>query len=124
MKSTIPSLLLPDAALLPLLVMAGLLTIFGFRKAASGIVVFVLINAFSPMFEPIAEALVNALPGWAVLLLVVFIALQMLRFVGELVLGREAWGSFFGGFLLDVLRLAIVLPFRGFRAVLRWLVTG
>jgi hypothetical protein len=46
MKSMIPSLLIPDTVLLPLLVMAGLLMIFGLRKAAGGIVVFVLIGAF------------------------------------------------------------------------------
>lgn len=41
MKSMIPFLLIPGTALLLLIVMAGLLTIFGFRKEAGGIVMFI-----------------------------------------------------------------------------------
>jgi hypothetical protein len=119
MKSMIPSLLIPDTVLLPLLVMAGLLMIIGFRKAASGIMVFVLIGAFSPMFEPIVEGLINALPWWAVFLLVVFIVLQVLRFTGELFLGPEVWGSFFGGVLRGGLRFVMpLLLLLGFYAML------
>ncbi len=114
------SLLVPDTALMPLLLMAGFLNIIGYRKPAIGIIVFVMIGAFSPMFEPIIESLFDALPWWAVLLLVVFIVLQVFRFIGELFLGPEVWGSFFGGVLLGSMRFVMpLLLLLGLYAVLR-----
>lgn len=97
MGSTLLTLFTPDSALAPLLVTAGLLTIFGFRKPAGGIIIFVLACAFSPMFEPFIEALLGALPDWVILLLVVFIVLQVLRFVLEVFLGKEAGGHILAG---------------------------
>jgi hypothetical protein len=113
-------LLLPQEALLPLLTLAGLLMILGFRRASIGLIGFVITAAFLPLFEPVIGALFDLLPGWAVLLLVVFVALQVLRFLGELLFGPEAWGSFFGGLLLAL----FLLPFRGLGRLLRWLATN
>jgi hypothetical protein len=97
MKTAIFSLFIPDeltaSLLAPLVTLAGLLMIFGFRKVAGGIIVFVLIYAFSPIFEPLIETLLDSLPDWMILLLAVFIVLQVLRFVLEVFLGKEAAGQ-------------------------------
>jgi predicted PurR-regulated permease PerM len=124
MKWTIPSLLIPQEALLPLLVFAGILTIVGLKRLAGGLIVFVLAMAFSPMFEPIVEAMVATLPDWALVLLVVVFALMVLRALAALLIGPNAADQMVGTLAADVVRFFLLLPFRGFRALLRFLITG
>ena len=110
---------IPDAALSPLLVMAGLLTILGFRKAAGGIIVIVLVCASSPKFEPLIDALLGALPDWAILLLTVFIVLKVLRFVFEVFLGKAAAGAI----LASIVQSRIIWCISAL-LMLRWWVAG
>lgn len=64
------TLFMPSYWLLPLLTVAGFLVMFGQRKLAGSFLVLVLITAFSPMFEPICDALFTAMPWWFSLVLV------------------------------------------------------
>jgi hypothetical protein len=120
MKPTILTMFIPDEALPLLLAMAGFLIILGFRKAAGGMIGLVLISACSPLFEPIVEALIDSLPGWALLLLVFFLLLKILRFVGELFLGPEVWGGVFSAFILWLFRSRLFWWFSVFIALRLW----
>ena len=124
MKWTIPSLLIPQEALLPLLVLAGILTIVGMKRLASGLILFVLAMAFAPMFEPIVDALVAMLPDWAVVLLLVVFGLIVLRALASLLIGTNAADHMVGTLAADVVRFFVILPFRGFRALLRFFING
>lgn len=128
MKWTIPSLLLPQEAmeaLLPvLLVLAGLLTIVGLKQLAGTLILFVFAIAFLPVFEPFIEAIVAVLPDWAVILLVVGFGLVLLRALAALFLGANAADQMVGTLAADMVRFFLLLPFRGFRALLRFLING
>lgn len=67
----IAALFMPIEAVLPLLVLAGLLIIVGLRRMAGAIISLVLLLAFSPMLEPVFEGLFSVLPIWAAPLLLV-----------------------------------------------------
>lgn len=124
MKWTILSLLIPQEALLPVLVLAGILTIAGLRRFAGALVVFVLAMAFAPMFEPVVEAFVAGLPDWALVLVVIGFALAVLRVLAGLFLGANAADQMVGTLAADVVRFFLLLPFRGFRVLLRFLING
>ncbi len=121
----IAPLFVPDEALLPLLVIAGVLTIVGLKRFAGGLVLFVLAIAFLPLFQPFIEALIAALPGWAVGTLLVGLGFALLRAFVALIFGRGVSDQMLGTLLADLVRFLILLPFRGFRALLRrFLING
>ncbi len=120
----ITPLFVPDEALLPLLVIAGILTIVGLKRLASGLVLFVLAIAFTPVLEPFIEALIAALPGWAVVTILVGLGFALLRVFVALVFGKGVSDQMLGTLLADVVRVLVLLPFRGFRALLRFLLKG
>lgn len=128
MKWTIPSLLLPQEALAPLLALAGILMIVGLKRLAGTLILFVLLfvlgMAFLPAFEPFIDAIVAQLPDWALVLLVVGFGLAVLRAVAALFLGQRASDHMVGTLAADVVRLVLLLPFRGFRTLLRFLING
>lgn len=124
MKWTIPSLLVSQEALLPLLVLAGILTMIGLKRLASGLILFVLGMAFLPMFEPFIEAIVEVLPDWAVILIIVGFGLVLLRALAALFLGANAADQMAGTLAADLVRFFLLLPFRGFRTLLRILING
>ena len=124
MKSAVPYLFLPQEALLPIFIsLAGLLMVVGFRKAAGSLIVFALGSAlFLPMLEPIIESLIYALPGWAVMLILVAIALKLLRALAALFLGTNAADQMVGTLAADVVRFLLLLPFRGLKWFVQWLI--
>ncbi len=124
MKWTIPSLLVPEELLVHVLVLAGILTILGLKRLASGLILFVISMAFLPVFEPFIEAIVAMLPDWALILVLVVVGLALLRVVAGLFLGQRASDQMVGTLAADVVRFLLLLPFRGFRALLRFLISG
>lgn len=73
----IAALFMPTEAVLPLLVLAGILIIVGLKRAAAAIISLVLLLAFSPMLEPVFESLFSALPIWAAPLLLVAVVFAL-----------------------------------------------
>lgn len=120
----IAPLFVPDEALLPLLVIAGILTIMGLKRLAGSFMLFVLVIAFSPVFQPFIEALIAALPGWAVVVLLVGLGFALLRACVALIFGKGVSDQMLGTLLADLVRVLILLPFRGFRALLRFFING
>lgn len=85
--------LIPEQAWLPLMVLAGILIILGFRKAGSGIVMTILLLA---LLGPLAAGLMEALPTPLFFLLILclpFFLFRMLfgRRVSENVLSYFLW---------------------------------
>ena len=74
------SLFMPQTFLLPLLALAGLFMMFGLRKIAGTLFVTGLVTAFSPMLEPMFDAIFSAMPPW---FLLVSIARQLLLLAGR-----------------------------------------
>ena len=89
------SMFLPSEALLPLLVLAGLLWTLSLRRLASSLIVIVLLGAASPLFE----GLFAAMPGWFLALL--FGGL-LIAFAGRFL--RDVLSNAFGVLLADVIR--------------------
>ncbi|MGH8584601.1 MAG: hypothetical protein ACREWG_17915 [Gammaproteobacteria bacterium] len=120
----IAPLFVPDEALLPLLAIAGVLMILGLKRFAGIVVLFVLTMALSPMLEPFLGALIAALPGWTLVVFLVGLGFALLRACVGLVFGKGVADQMLGTLLADVVRVLVLLPFRGFRALLRYLLNG
>ncbi len=78
------------------LVFASLAIIFGFRKFGLKIIQSTLLMAF---LSPFLMALVTQIPLWVVIPGMLF----LVGFLFKSAIGEEAWGSFFGAILYDVL---------------------
>lgn len=120
----ITPLVLPDEALLPLLMLAALATILGLHGLGGSLVLLLLVMAFAPMFEPFIQALVVALPGWVLVVFLVGLGFALLRACVALVFGKGVSDQMLGTLLADVVRVLILLPFHGFRAIVRWFIRG
>lgn len=109
---------LPDEAMLLVIAGIGLALMFGFfrgRSAAGllGAVILVLLAG------PFIDALLDALPGWMLLLLLLWVALALFRWVLSLLLGARAANEAVGSLAADMIRagfrllfLLLCLPFR------------
>lgn len=106
--------LLPDAALPLLLAVAGLLLILGFRRAALGIVPFVLLT---PIIAPVVESVLAELPPWASLLILAVVGLGLLQGVAALFLGPRAAAHMTGILAAHFVLACLLFPFR----VVRWI---
>lgn len=102
-------LLVPQEAWLCLIVLGGLLMILGFRKAAMSLIGGVILMA---LLSPFIEPLLDLLPTWILVLLLIFVFMSVLR----LFLGERVADHIIARLLYDI----IVLPFR----FIRWVFTG
>lgn len=93
--------LLPQEAWIVLLVLGGFLMMFGFRKAAVGLIGTVVLMA---IFSPFIDALMESLPMWILVIIMLFFALSLFRFM----IGRRVADHVTAHLLYDV----IVMPFR------------
>lgn len=94
-------LLLPPETWVCLLVLAGILMIIGFRKAALSIVGSVLLLA---LLSPFIDALVDALPTWLLVIMMIFFVMSLFRFI----LGERVADHLIAHLLYDI----ILMPFR------------
>jgi len=120
----IAPLVIPNEALLPLLVFAAMATILGLHRLGGSLVLLVLVMAFAPMFAPFIQALVVALPSWMLVVFLVGLGFALLRACVALLFGQGVSDQMLGTLLADVVRVLILLPFRGFRAIVRWFIRG
>lgn len=123
-------LMIPDAALLPLLTMAGILWIVQMRRFSMGIITFVLISAFSPLFEPLFEYLigmffvaggvaVQTMPIWMVIVMAFVIIITVFRLLSASLIGRGSTDHLIGILAADVVRFFFLLPWRLLRFIFR-----
>jgi hypothetical protein len=101
--------LLPREFWVLLLMAAGIMMMIGFRKAALGIVGSVVLLA---LLSPFIDSLIDALPTWILIILMIFFAMSLLRFV----FGRGVADHLISHLLYDV----ILMPFR----FIGWLFRG
>lgn len=80
---------------------AGILMIIGFRKVALGLAGSVLLLA---LFSPFIDALVDLLPPWILVIMMIFFVISLLRFI----FGERVADHLIARLLYDV----ILMPFR------------
>jgi hypothetical protein len=108
----------PDEALALFIVLISLALITGIMNARrafgliGGIILFLILS-------PFIGSLVDALPGWLLLGLVLVLGLSMLRAVSNFLIGRGATNEMVGSLAADLVRLGfrviffvLTLPFR------------
>jgi hypothetical protein len=97
--------LLPQEAYLPVMVLAGLLVIIGFRKIGFGIYLSILVLAFT---KPILSSFKAMLPPWMQCLLAIGGMFMIIRFV----LGRNVMENVLSFLVYDLLKICLLLPCR------------
>lgn len=110
--------LLPDS-LLPLVIVAaglGLMTGFISRRTAFGLVGIVIAYLILSPFVPV---LLDALPTWFTLLLLLFMGISFCRAVLNALIGRRAAAHTVGILVADVIRFFFRMLFWPFRLLLR-----
>ena len=117
---------LPDQAIVLVIMAIGLALICGFVNARRA---FALIGGIALMLvlSPFIGALINALPSWLLLGLLVFLGLSLLRAISNFSIGTRSTDHMVGILAADVIRLGfravffvLTLPFRA----LGWLFRG
>ncbi len=113
-------LFLPDEAMVLVIAGIGLALILGLirRQAALALVGAV---AVSLLVGPFVEAVIGALPGWALFVLLVFLAFSLFRASLSLFLGSGAADHAVGSLAASVIRFCFGLLFLPFR-VLGWMI--
>jgi len=101
--------ILPQETWICFLLLAGFLMMFGFRKAAAGLVGTIVLLA---IFSPFIDALVASLPTWVLAVIMFFFAMSLIR----LIFGRFVADYVVAHLLYDL----IVMPFR----FIGWLFRG
>jgi hypothetical protein len=116
---------LPDEFMILIIVVVALAMMIGIvrGRTAAGIIGGLVLTLLA---QPLIDALVDALPGWLLLLLLLGLVWWIIRAVAGLILGREAAGHMTGILAADAVRLVvramfwiIALPFRLIGAALR-----
>lgn len=110
--------LLPESAL-PLVIVAaglGLMTGIISRKTAFGLIGLVILFV---ILSPFVSVLVDALPLWVTVLLLLFVGLSFCRAVLNALIGQRAASHTVGILVADVIRFFFRLVFWPFRLLLR-----
>jgi hypothetical protein len=109
---------LPDEAMVLVIAGIGLALMFGFirGRAAMGLLGTVILVLLA---GPFIDALLDTLPGWMLLLLLLWVGVALFRWVLSLILGARAADEAVGSLAADVIRagfrllfLLLCLPFR------------
>ena len=108
-------LLLPQEALIAMVVGAGLAMIVGARRLAGALLGAATLLVILPV---VLAPLFDLLPGWVLACLLVFFVLGLLRTLLQLLIGRSSANHTVGILVADVLRATLLAPF----CLLGWLV--
>jgi hypothetical protein len=109
---------LPDEAMVLVIAGIGLAMMFGFirGRAAMALLGTVILTLLA---GPFIDALLDMLPGWMLLLLLLWVGVALFRWVLSLILGARAADEAVGSLAADVIRagfrllfLLLCLPFR------------
>mgnify|MGYP001767662494 CR=1 FL=1 len=109
------SIFLPDWLTVWFVVAAVGAFILGFTRAGLALLV---LPAIDWIVLPAVEPLIDHLPPWALVLLLIVIGLAILHGVLTAMFGREAVGHASGTYLVRLIDFVVLSPFR----VVRWLV--
>lgn len=112
-------LFMPPELVIFMIVGAGLAMIAGARRLAStllgvAVAIIVLPVLLAPLFD--------ALPGWLLVMLLVVLVLGLLRGLFEMTLGKHSTDHMVGILAADVVRAALLAPFRLAGRLARWLI--
>ena len=107
MRNLIP--FIPQELVVFMIVGAGLAMIVGARRIASGL----LVTALTVIFMPVLLApLFDTLPGWLLWCVIVVFGLSLLRGLFVVAIGKNSTDHMVGILVADVVRTALLAPFR------------
>ncbi len=109
-------LFMPPELVIFMIIGAGLAMIVGARSLAATLLGAAMAIIFLPA---VLAPLFDALPAWLLVLLLVFLVLGMLRALFELTIGKHSTDHMVGILAADVVRAALLAPFRLLGWVLR-----
>ena len=112
-------LLLPEKAFPLLIVGLGMATIVGIMRPRRAISILLML-ALVPVVSILVEAIVSRLPWWVGVTLLVVLALNVIRVVLEILLGRVAAGHVLGAAVVGTFRTLLAIG----AGVIRLLVLG
>lgn len=113
----LPDELIPSILALSLTI-AGLMMIIGLRKTATALIIFVLVTAFLPVFDPAVEQLAATLPDWTLILIFVVFVFMALKALTALLFGERASNQAWANVFVNAIVAMFLLPFK----ILWWLV--
>lgn len=117
MSSTISLLaFLPEEAVILIVMAGGFALMFGAKKLAGTLFTLSALMIFLP---PLLEPVLDALPEWALWLLLGFVMFSVIGLGFRLLIGRGATEQMVGTLAADVVRSLFLAPFRGIRWVFR-----
>jgi len=119
-RTTLLWFILPDEAVLLVLVVGGLLVICRLVSVRAVLGVVVLMTMV-PVLAPLIEEVFAALPGWLALGLLAVMGFWGLQMVATFVLGRSTAEHMVGTLAADLVRLLVRAALFPFRVVWRWL---
>ena len=111
-------LFMPTELVVFMIIGAGLAMIVGARSLAATLLGIAMAIIFLPV---LLGPLFDALPGWLLVVLLFFFALAMLRALFEITIGKNSTDHMVGILAADVVRVALLAPFRLIGWVLRTL---
>ena len=115
-RSTLLWFLLPDQALILILIGGAFLVMFRLASVRA-VLGTVLVLAVLPVFAPVIEGIFSALPGWLSLVVLAVMGIWFLQALATFVLGRGAAEEMAGTLAADLVRLLVLattFPFRLF----------
>ena len=99
----------PEEYLVLMVAAAGLAMVIGARRFAGTLLVAALVVALLPF---LLDPLLDVLPGWVLVGLLLFFGLAVLRVAFELFIGRNSTDHMVGTLAADVVRAVTLAPFR------------
>lgn len=108
---------LPQEFLPLFMVIGGILLILGLRNLAMSLFAFCGLMIVLP---PVLEAVLNGLPEWAILPVMLFALITMVTFFITLLIGNKAWDEAKGHMAANVITWIFLLPFR----LIGWILGG
>ena len=103
---------IPEEAYILMLLLGAVMVMFGFRKSGLGLFGMVLALA---CLGPVFDVFISLLPDWALLLMLVFLAIGLLK----LILGKEMFGFLAGSILFALIKAPFQIVGRMVRFVIR-----
>ncbi len=116
----LPDELIPHVSTL-LLMLGGLVLMFGARRMAGGLIVFGLVLPFHPLLTQVVEELLNSLPDVVVWVFMAIFGLMLFFAALRLLFGGRVAEQVMAQLIVAFILFLIFAPFRGLRWLLRLL---
>jgi len=116
---TLASFFVTPEMALPIMLLGGILLMFGAKSLAGILFVLGLLVAFSPLIEAVVSEVLGVMPEWVSLTILVVFVLWMFRWMSEIILGREGAGTLIGNLATMAVVAIFRIPFRMVGSILR-----